>query len=125
MFSSFSKKGFAAFFICLLLFSCLTMTACAPKKIQGQFSASLSLTTAENDENADFQYTFYGDGQGVELNKSTGVSVDFSYTAISSVLRITANDRTHEYRYEFEKNDLVVSFQKDGEKISVFLTRGS
>ena len=91
--------------------------------MQGSFSAAFSLTQGKESENQ-YEYTFYGDGQGSEKNTSSGETVFFTYTAFDRTLTINTDHSSRSYKYKLEeKKDINITYQKEGRTESVLLVK--
>ena len=110
-------RSVIAFLLIFLLFSC------APMELQGRFNASFSLTECQT-TNDQYQYDFYGDGQGVERNTVSGTVVAFTYTAMNGSLTVHTGNASFTYQYEVEEeDDLNITYSRDGKSENVLLVK--
>lgn len=109
---------------CALLFVMLfSLFSCAPFKLQGTFNASFSLSECSESEDQ-YQYEFYGDGQGIEKNTANGVVTAFTYSALNNTITVSTENTSVVYQYSVEeKNDLRFTYQKNGKTESVLLEK--
>lgn len=117
-------KKIYSFVITMMLFLMLfSLSSCAPVRLQGSFSGSFSLTNCEASDDQ-YQYHFYGDGQGSEKNNTIGTTVSFTYTVMNNTLSVSTEQQSYSYDYSIEeKKNINITYQKNGKSETVLLTK--
>ena len=117
------KKSYRFISFLVILISLCSLFSCAPLKLQGKFNASFSLTEHRTSDDQ-YQYEFYGDGQGIEKNTQKGSIVSFTYTVLNGSLTVKTETTSFTYQYTIEnKKDFNITYHENGKSENALFVR--
>ena len=117
------RKLYRFIAVCILATTLFSLFSCAPMKLQGKFNSSFSLTERKVCDDQ-YEFVFYGDGQGTEKNTANGSTVFFTYTVFNGSLTVTTEKKSFVYEYQIEdKKDFNLTYQQNGQEESVLLVK--